>query len=1490
MPTDRHETDGPRGDHHDRRALWRCYCTADWSSDLPNTRAYVLDGGLEAVPAGVVGELYIAGVGLARGYLHRSGLTAERFVADPHGALHGAAGSRMYRTGDLARWRSDGVLEFLGRADAQVKLRGFRIEPGEIEALLLRQAGVSQAVVVARADGGGGLRLVGYVVAAPGAELDASALRSALSRQLPDYMVPSALVVLDRLPLTANGKLDRRALPEPELSSGRAHRGARTPAEAILSELFAAVLRLPRVGIDDNFFELGGDSIVSIQLVSRARRAGLSITPRAVFQHQTVAALAAAAGVVADQPSAIGGAAAAAAAIGVLPATPIMRWLKERGGPLERFSQGLLLQVPAGLLAEHLTAALAAVLEHHDALRLRLTVRALPDAAGEPGAAGDDWRLEVLPAGSVAAAGCLVRVDAGPVAGDWDGAGARGLIATAASAAEGRLDPAAGCMVQAVWFDGGPGRAGRLWLSIHHLAVDGVSWRILVPDLAAAWASISRGQAVALPPRGTPFRRWAERLCVHAQSPAVTGELPYWSAMAQLPSLLLVDGRLDAGRDRLGTAGHLRLTLPAEVTQALLTRVAAVFHGGIEDVLLTGLWLAVADWCRRRHVQGGAAQGVAAAGLVPGASLKFAQAGASLHGASHAVLLDLEGHGREEGFGREDAFDEDDREALSGDVDLTRTVGWFTSLYPVRLDPGRLDLADALAGGASLGRALKTIKEQLREVPGKGLGYGLLRYLNGAAAAALAGAPAPQLGFNYLGRFGAGSIGAGADWAPAGAAGVAGEAEAGPRGGDAAMPLAHLIEINALTQDDADGARLVANWTWACALLDEAAVCDLAETWFGALSALARHGVQPGAGGRTPSDVALTGLTQGEIERLERQVLDQGVLDQGVLDQGGDGAAGIEDILPLTPLQEGLLFHALYDAQGPDVYTVQLELELEGLLDAAVLQAALAAVVERHASLRSGFRHDGLSRPVQVVHARVAAPWRLIDLSGLDAAAQQQRLSEIAGADRLERFDVSAPPLLRLALLRLGAARHRLLISNHHLLMDGWSAPILVRELLQAYGRGGRAEELPRVTPYRDYLAWIARQDRAAGVAAFCAALSGLEEGTRLAPRVAGRAAVSPEQIVLSPGPALSASLHRAAREQAVTLNTLLQAAFGLLLGRLSGRDDVVFGVTVAGRPAELAGVEHMVGLFINTLPLRMRLPPSQPVSELLRRTQENQSRLMAHQYIGLGAIQQAAGLGDLFDTLLVFENYPVDRDGLATPADGLRLGRVEGRDATHYPLALMVQPGDELRLRLDYRPDLFDAATVASMGSRLIRLLEAVAANAERAVGSLPILDDTERDTILRVWNDTAPAPAQTAGAAVTLPALLAAQAARTPAAAAVLFEERRLSYAELEAHANALAHHLRGLGVGPETVVGLCLERSPEMVIGLIGILKAGAAYLPLDPDYPKERLADMVADAGAARGADAAHVRGSVCRCRRPCAHLVSIGTGWSLLDAADERAAA
>src|SRR5580658_1380082 len=423
---------------------------------------------------------------------------------------------------------------------------------------------------------------------------------------------------------------------------------------------------------------------------------------------------------------------------------------------------------------------------------------------------------------------------------------------------------------------------------------------------------------------------------------------------------------------------------------------------------------------------------------------------------------------------------------------------------------------------------------------------------------------------------------------------------------------------------------------------------------------------------------------------------------------GWSACMRIEDILPLSPLQEGLLFHALFDAQGPDIYTMQIGFALDGPLDSEVLRAAAEALVQRHASLRAAFRHDNLSRPVQIVVPAMQVPWRSIDLSLLEEAAREQRWELLLLEDRAERFDFAAAPLVRFTVVRLGAERHRLLFTNHHILMDGWSVPVVVQELLTLYARRGDGRALPRVTPYRDYLAWIAAQDRTAAVAAWSAALSGLEEPTLVAAQAPRRVPVVSEKINFTLSEPLTTVLSQQARARGLTLNTYIQAAWAMLLGRLTGRDDVVFGITVAGRPPEIAGIESMVGLFINTLPLRVKLPPSKPVADLLSELQDSQSRLMAHQHLGLAEIQGLVGLGELFDTLVVFENYPVDHAALAKASNGLHATPIAGHDASHYPLSLAAVPGERLRLRLEYRPDLFDRESVEALGGRLIRLLGA--------------------------------------------------------------------------------------------------------------------------------------------------------------------------------------
>jgi amino acid adenylation domain-containing protein/non-ribosomal peptide synthase protein (TIGR01720 family) len=1345
---------------HVMRAPYEVSHTVPIGRPMANTQVLVLDAGLQPVPAGVVGELYIAGAGLARGYLRRAGLTAQRFVASPFGAV----GTRMYRTGDLVRWNTEGNLEFAGRADEQVKLRGFRIEPGEIETVLTEHPDVAQAVVIAREDRPGDKRLIAYVVAATGTTAPPDLLRKHLRERLPEYMVPAAFVVLDRLPLTPNGKLDRAALPVPEFRGGVGGRAPRTSRERVLCELFAQVLGVARVDIDDDFFALGGDSIVSIQLVSRARAAGVVFTVRDVFTHHTVAGLAGVAAGVEEVVTEAPG-----AGIGVLASIPVMRWWEERGGHWDRFYQSVLLRIPAGIDLKCVIATAQTILDHHDALRARLRYPGETADRGQP-------ELEIPPTGTVKANELVHRVEVA----DLDPGQLSEVLGQHRQAAADRLAPESGVMVQLVWFDAGPHHSGRLLVLIHHLVVDGVSWRILLPDLAAAGQAIMTGHHPRLEPVGTSLRRWSDHLHTAAADPARVAEVPLWTSILSAPDPLLTDRCLDPARDVAATTQHLALTLPPEITRPVLSTVPTAFHGGINDVLLTALALAIMHW-RRQHERG-----------------------------EHpTVLIEVEGHGREE--------------IIEG-VDLSRTVGWFTSLFPVRLDPGALSWDELLAGGPAVGAAIKRVKEQLRALPHHGIGFGLLRYLNPHTAPTLAALPSPQIGFNYLGRFPTSVDGEDdQEW------GLAPDTEALGGGLDPQTPLAHGLELNALVRDHHHGPTLEAHWSFTPHLWTHHDIEELAHGWFQALHALVHHATQPGAGGHTPTDFPLITLTQHHIDHLETTHPD------------------VADILPLSPMQEGLLFHTLYDQDSADVYVVQHVFDLDGTLDGQVLQAALQALVDRHPNLRAGFPQLDSGRPVQLIPRQVILPWQEVDLSELDAADAKTQTARLVADDHARRFDLSTSPLLRFTLIHLGPQQHRLIMTNHHILLDGWSMPVLMRELVTLYASCGDTSVLPRVTPYRNYLAWLARQDHAATEQTWRQAMNGLTGPTHLAPVDPSRIPEFPEQITIEVPPQLTAALHDQASRHGLTLNTIIQGAWGALLSRMTGQQDVVFGAVVSGRPPDIPHVETMIGLFINMVPVRIRVNPAESLISMLARLQHEQSALSAHQHLGLAQIQHLIGMGELFDTAVVFENYPGDpptRDTSPKPDAGMRITSITGRDATHYPLTVIACPTPQLHLRFDYRSDLFSRSSINTLNTRLLRLLTAIATHPDRPLGCIDLLSAEDRHQLLVKWNDTTTTPIPQ----TCLPELFEAQAAATPDAVAVVFQDTILTYTQLNTRANQLAHRLITRGVGRESAVAVLVDRSIELVVSILAVVKAGGVYVPLDARYPLSRMRVVMEETGA------------------------------------------
>lgn len=1305
-------------------------------------RAYVLDPGLRRVPPGVVGELYVGGPGVARGYAGRPGLTASRFVADP---LTGD-GARIYRTGDLVRWLPDGALEYVGRSDDQITLRGFRIEPGEIEAALAAVEGVSAAAVVVHGDGAV-RRLVGYVTGAA----DEAAVRAAVARSLPAHMVPARVVVLDALPLTANGKVDKAALPAPDLGDEARYRAPGTSAEEALAGVFAEVLGVPEVGVDDSFFELGGDSISAIQLVGRARAAGLSLTAHDVFAHRTVAGLAAVAGEV-DPADAVPD-----DGLGPIAPVPVARWFAERGGSADGFHQSVLVRTPSTVTTTTLHALTQAVLDRHDALRAEIATA--DDGTGT---------LTARPAGAIAAADVVERFDATVLPLD----AVAGAVAAEHRRITALLRPGAPSPLRVVWFDLGPDRDGALLVAAHHYVVDGVSWRILLTDLATGWLAASTGRPVVLAPVGSSYRRWSTVLADRARQLGAEDVAHWRTVLEGAPSLL--DGALDPARDTHGSAGGITATLPAEVTGPLLGSVPEAFHAGVQDVLLAAFATAVTTWAAERGR------------------------------ADDSVLVEVEAHGRDE--------------ALAPGLDLARTVGWFTDVHPVRLRPGTGDPS----------AVVKRIKEQLRAVPDGGIGYGLARYANPETAAGLAGLPAPEIGFNYLGR----TAGTGEqDWAP------------DRRFGDLspapdALALMHPLEVNAVARDGADGPELVASWTWARALLDEESVRRLGALWFAALQDVVRA-ASSGDGGHTPSDFPLVALTAAQVEGLDGRY------------------PGLQDVLPLTLLQQGFRYHA--EAAADDPYVVQTVIDFEGALDEDRFAGAVAALMSRREALRARFVADGLDAPVQVIAAPGPVPFRRADVRAADDP--EAAFDETAAAERRRGFRLDREPGVRFVLVRVAEREYRLVVTNHHILWDGWSAPVIFRDLLAGYA--GIDPGAPKAALH-DYFTWLRDRDRDAARTAWAAELDGLDEPTLLAralPRTAagepartgagddgGPSGTGRDEVRATLPENLTAAVTRLAGTLGTTPGAVLHATWAIALGGATGSADVVFGGVQSGRPAQLDGVEDLVGLLITTSPVRVRLDPRSTVRAVVQGVQEQYVRLLDHQHLGLPEIARAAGRSELFDSLFVVENYP-STAGASIPGTDVRVVDVRGDDATHYPLHVAAVPGENLHVRAGFRTEVLDRATVEDLIDRWRRVLTAAVTRPDARLADVDGTGETERLLVRRWGGAVGGVPAR------TLPELFGRRAAARPRSRAVAGDGTPLSYAELDALSNRWARRFLAAGVGPGDVVAVTAPRSIGFIAVVLGVAKAGAAFLPIDERTPRERIEVMFADVRPALEVDAA-----------------------------------
>jgi amino acid adenylation domain-containing protein/non-ribosomal peptide synthase protein (TIGR01720 family) len=1203
---------------------------------ITNTSSYVLDDWMQPVPVGIVGNLYLGGAGLSRGYWNRPAHTAEKFLPNPFGP---GQGERIYATGDLARWRSEGTLEFLGRKDSQVKLRGFRIEPGEIEAVLSKHPQVNNCAVTVRGRTSGEKQLAAFIAATEGSEVTHNDLRAYLKDKLPEYMIPAIFVCLDRLPLTPNGKVDYQSLTLPKDldSDSEIADLPRTPEEETLCQVWAEVLGVQRVGTRENFFQLGGDSILSIQIVARANRAGLQITPRQIFENQTVAELA----MVARRADVIQ--AEQGIVSGPVPLTPIQQWFfeQELQDP-HHFNQAVMLAVRHELDQEILEKVVAGLMRHHDALRMRFR----RDSAGqwqEQNGLREDSKTVVDRVD-------LSRIDEDcrtkeleRLAGEWQAS----------------LNLESGPLLRFVLFDLGPKKAQRLLVVIHHLVVDGVSWRILLEDLESNYRELRLTGATEFTKKTSSFQQWARWIQEQlAQSKELADEVVYWQkVLAGSIEPLPVD--FAKGENTVGSADSIQLQLSEARTQALIQAASRAYRLQVQEVLLAALFGTLSAWSGAK-----------------------------------SLVLEIEGHGREE---------------VSELLDVTRTVGWFTTIFPVRLE---------MSVAEDLGRLLKYVKEVLHNTPQRGLGYGVLRYLHPDRQIREGLRPFRpiEISFNYLGQI---------DQVLEPEGVFTGAPESSGIVQSPYQKRTHILDITASVQHR----ELQIQLFYSRNLHQRSTLQGIGDELMRRLDRLTAHCESLAVRQYTPSDFSWVELDQGSLDELLH---------------GGDE---VEQIYPLTPMQEGMLFHTVA-AEQAGVYFEQLTCILEGELQVEALARAWQQVVDHHEILRSRFAWGVRDQIVRVVEKKTQIHLQSKDWRALPQQTREQNLQEYLRDDLARGFDLKQPPLMRLVLIRVEAKKYWLVWDFHHLLLDGWSLPVVLRDVFASYTAlcKGEAPSLDRPSVYKEYARWLRRQDLRKAEEFWRERLKGFHAPTKLGVEkpIEAMRDLEPGSEDLFLSEEASRGLDQLARTHQLTLNTLVQGMWALLLSQYSGTSEVVFGSTISGRPGEVQGIEKLVGVFINTLPVRVRVREDEELIPWLKNIQQCQVEQRQYEYTSLADIQrwsELPGGTPLFSTIVVFENTPIEAALEQEMKDsGLHVASLFRREQTNYPVEVMATPGRKLLLRMIYAKNEYAPGTASQILKHLRDLLESTARNGNVILSRIAFSKRLELPALVRNVGDAVP------------------------------------------------------------------------------------------------------------------------------------------------------
>ncbi|CQR58132.1 non-ribosomal peptide synthetase [Paenibacillus riograndensis] len=1200
--------------------FYRYYPDKDLRNPVPiggpifNVQLYVVDQNGKLQGIGIPGELCIAGDGVSRGYLNREELTREKFVPDPF-----QTSGMMYRTGDLVRMLQDGNVEFLGRMDDQVKIRGHRIELGEIENQLVKQPGVNKAAVIISTGPTDSRYLCAYYTA--DFPMNSELLRESLSRLLPRHMVPSFFVQMKSIPLTASGKVDRKKLPDSfeSFQMEDAYSAPQNFIEEKLALVWEEVLGINKVGTSNSFIKLGGDSIKAIQIVSRLKKYGLSLEVKELFLHQNIKGISpfVKQNIKRHNQGTIEG---------PVKLTAIQKWFFEQNfAEMHHWNQSILLHNER-FDVQFIRQAFQRITEHHDALRMvyRHTGQAGVEQSNR-GLAGELFSLEVTDL-----TGCDDHTD---------------LMHAGIKTIQKGIDLEKGPLLKLGLYQTTNG--DYLAIVIHHLVVDGVSWRIILDDFASCYLSLDNGEEAGLIEKSDSYQKWAEALEVYANSPKLLQELAYWTDVNRIAVPALPKDS-EAGNGKIKDRYQTKTVLSEKETTNLLRHAGDAYQTETLDLLLAALGAAIKGWANVDRVR-----------------------------------INMEGHGRE---------------ALIQDLDITRTVGWFTSTYPLVLE---------LANSHELPLHIMTTKETIRQTPNKGMGYQVLKYLTSPELrAAVDFNVMPEISFNYLGQFG--------NEASYGTFEICNTFMESTESPESHRPYA--IDINAMIV----GNRVEIRVDYNPGQFNEATMSRFAELLLNSLKLIISHCTREERIQRSPSDLTYKKLTFEELDDLNRLY-----------------PGGITDVYTMTPMQESMLFHALKNKRS-DAYHEQCILDLKGDIIQELLNESFKLIVGKYDILRTRFVYKKLHRPLQIVLGSSDFHLEFEDITHMESSEKMAHMERLKALDREKRFDLVQGPLMRAILLKTGDSVYQMLWSFHHILMDGWCIGIVLKDMLEHYKQLNAGSRPSLEThQYRLYLDWLASKNKEEAKVYWMQYLEDYKykellrkEGTSKEFRLAVLDIKLEEKV--------RTAVTHVASSSGITINSFFQAVWGILLSKYDNAEDVVFGAVISGRSPEIEGIERMVGLFINTIPVRVRLS-GKTFHELAGEIQSSFISSEQYGYVPLSDIQ-AWSHRDLINHVMVFENYPLDREIRDTDGQqmeyGFQIAGCEILEHTNYDFSIIIEPGEDFIIRIVYNALAYDKETISILESYLLAIIGQVTACPQIEAGDVEVLSQEEKLKLMNVFN----------------------------------------------------------------------------------------------------------------------------------------------------------